>query len=68
MIALNGVWSDISILQTIIEESQKLINILQRDLVLKTKFPVKIREIHKIDKKNSIHISAFGYENKKNKH
>ena len=28
------------------------------------KFPVKIRDIHKIDKKNSIGISIFGYENK----
>ena len=29
-----------------------------------TKFPVKIRDIHKIEKKNSIAISASGYENK----
>ena len=28
------------------------------------KFPVKIRDIHKIEKKNSINISVFGYENK----
>ena len=27
-------------------------------------FPVKVRDIHKIEKKNSIGISAFGYENK----
>ena len=27
-------------------------------------FPVKIRDIHKIEKKNSIGISLFGYENK----
>ena len=27
------------------------------------KFPVKIRDIHKIEKKNSIGISVFGYEN-----
>ena len=27
-------------------------------------FPVEIRNIHKIEKKNSIGISAFGYENK----
>ena len=27
-------------------------------------FPVKIREIHKIEKKNSFNISVFGYENK----
>ena len=31
-----------------------------------TKFPVKIRDIHKIEKKNSIGISVFGYENKEN--
>ena len=29
------------------------------------KFPVKIRDIDKIEKKNSIGISVFGYENKK---
>ena len=28
------------------------------------KFPVKIRDIHKIEKNNSIGISVFGYENK----
>ena len=28
------------------------------------KFPVKIIGIHKIEKKNSIGISVFGYENK----
>ena len=28
------------------------------------KFPVKIRDIHKIEKKNSTGISVFGYENK----
>ena len=27
-------------------------------------FPVKTRDIHKIEKKNSIGISVFGYENK----
>ena len=29
-----------------------------------TKFPVKIIDIHKIEKKNSIVISVFAYENK----
>ena len=29
------------------------------------KFPVKIRDIHKIERKNSIGISAFGFEDKK---
>ena len=33
---------------------------------LDLKFPVKIRDIHKIEKNNSIGISVFGYENKKN--
>ena len=28
------------------------------------KFPVKIRDIHKMEKNNSIGISVFGYENK----
>ena len=28
------------------------------------KFPVKIRDIHKIEKKSSVGISVFGYENK----
>ena len=31
---------------------------------LDIKFPVKIRDIHKIKKNNSIGIRAFGYENK----
>ena len=30
------------------------------------KFSVKVRDIHKIGKKNSIGINAFGYENKGN--
>ena len=28
------------------------------------KFPIKVRDIYKIEKKNSIDISVFGYENK----
>ena len=28
------------------------------------KFPVKVRDVHKIEKKNSIGVSVFGYENK----
>ena len=31
-----------------------------------TKFPSKIRDIHKIEEKNSINITVFGYENKEN--
>ena len=30
------------------------------------KFPVKVRDIHKIEKMSSVGISAFGYEIKKN--
>ena len=30
------------------------------------KFPVKIKDIHKIEKRNSIGINVFGYENEKN--
>ena len=30
------------------------------------KFPLKVRDIHKIEKKNSIGISVFGYEDKEN--
>ena len=29
-----------------------------------TKFPVKIRDIHEIEKNNSINVSVFSYENK----
>ena len=65
MNALNGVWSDTYILQTIIqEELQNLIKILRKDLILKTEFPVKSRDIHKLEKKNSIGVSVFRYENK----
>ena len=28
------------------------------------KFPVKVRDVHKIEKQNSIGITVFGYENK----
>ena len=31
----------------------------------KIKFPVKTKDIHKIERKNSTGISVFGYENKK---
>ena len=41
-----------------------LTKILQKNLILKTKFPVKIRDIHKIEKKNSINISIFGDQQK----
>ena len=34
-----------------------------KDLVKNIKFPVKIRDIHKIEKYNSNHNSNFGYQN-----
>ena len=45
------------------QELQKVTQILQGDLILKTTFPVKCRDIHKIEIKNYIGISVFGYEN-----
>ena len=41
-----------------------LTKILPEIVILKTKFPVKVGDIHKIRKKNSIVISVFGYKNK----
>ena len=37
---------------------------LPENLILKKKFPVKIRDTQKIENKNSIGISVFVYENK----
>ena len=31
---------------------------------MKAKFPVKIKDVYKIEKKNSIDISVFGYKDK----
>ena len=64
--ALNGVWSNNYILQIITQqELLKLTEILQKIIDFKdTKCPVKIRDIHKIERKNVIGITAFGYENK----
>ena len=47
------------------QELQKLIKILPERLILKTNFPVKIRDTHKIENKDSIGIGVFQYENKK---
>ena len=70
MNTLDGVWSDIYILQIINEhELGRLTKILQGELDFKNiKFLVKIRYIHKIEKKNCISIRVFGYENNKNIH
>ena len=63
--ASNGVWSDAFILQIIIEEElERLKKICKRTSFKDTKFPVKIRDVHYIEKKSCIFISAFGYENK----
>ena len=63
---LNGVLLDIYILKIIFQsELEKSTKILQESLILKAKFPVKVRDIHKIEKKNSISISVVGYEKKK---
>ena len=44
------------------QELQKLIDCLNANLILKTKFFIKIRDIHKIEERNCIVISTFGYE------
>ena len=41
-----------------------LTKILPEVVILKTTFPVKVGDIHKIRKKNSIVISVFSYKNK----
>ena len=46
------------------QELQKLTKILLKKLDFKDIFPVKIRDIYKIEEKNLISISAFGDENK----
>ena len=57
MNALNGVWSETYTLQTIIkEELEKLAKILQKILILKIKFPVKIRGIYNIEKKEEKNV------------
>ena len=72
MNALNDVSSDTNILQIIIQkELQKLKKTLQKNLIFKDKkFPIKIRNIHKIKKTkkkrklNFIAISFFSNEDK----
>ena len=47
------------------QELQKLTKILRKKRDFKDKkCPLKIRNIHKIEKKNSISIGVFGNENK----
>ena len=65
--AWNDVWSDTYILQIIIpEELEKLQRFCKKLDFKDIKFIVKVRDIHKTEKNNSIGISVFGYENKKN--
>ena len=67
--ALNSVWSDDYILKIIIQqELQKLKNeFLKRLDFNDIKFPAKISDSHKFEKKkNSTAIRAFSYENKLN--
>ena len=61
MYALNRVLSDIYIVQIIIQnELETLIEILQQNVILKDiKFLVKVRDIHKNEKKNCTNISVF---------
>ena len=63
---LNCVKSNNYILQiTTQQELLKLTEIFRKIIDFKdTKCPVKIRDIHKIERKNVIGITAFGYENK----
>ena len=62
--ALNFVWSDPKYHHpTRIRKVDK--NFERTNLILNTKFPMKIRDIHKIEKrKNSISVNVFGYEKK----
>ena len=64
--ALNGVQSDTFILQIIDQqEFKKSANYLRdKSYLADTKIPVKIKDIHKIKKYNSIGISGFDYKNK----
>ena len=36
---------------------------MPKSLILKTNFPIKIRDINETEKKNSINITVFGHEN-----
>ena len=66
MNALNGVQSDTYILQVIIQQELEILkNYLEMNQILKAKFSVKIKDVHKkIKRKNSIDISIFGYKDK----
>ena len=65
---LNGSWSDSYIWQTIIqEELQNLTKNALKKLDFKCiNFQLMIRDIHKIEKRNSISISVLVFKTKKN--
>ena len=67
MNALNGVQSHIYIQRTIIKKIPNADKDFPKKLDFKDiKCPVKVRDIHKIKKKNSIGIIIFSYEIRKN--
>ena len=62
---LNDFWPDTQILQIITQQITKTDNDFAKTLDFKDiNFPVKIRDIHKIENKNSFGISIFDHENK----
>ena len=65
MNVVNGVQYDTSLLQIIIQQELKVDRLFGDELDFEdTKVPVKIKDICKIEKKNSISINVFGYKNK----
>ena len=58
--ALNVVWSGIYILQIITHEELERLTIWDELDFEYKKLPVKIKDIHKIEKYNSISVSVFG--------
>ena len=61
MNALNDIWLDIYILQIKIQnESERLTNKMEKNWIFKDiKFPVKVRDIHKIKFKEKIPLAVF---------
>ena len=71
MNASNSIWLDINILQSITQQQfERLTNFMEKNLTHFTdiKFTVKVKDIHKIERKKFITGSVFGYENKKKSH
>ena len=64
MNALSGVQSDTYIQQAIIQKESHFKDSAKKLDFKDVNFSVKVRNIHKIEKKSSIGISAFNYENK----